>query len=381
MTPHNATALVEAREVSVDFKVSARDWRGKSVTLRAVDRVSLEIATGETLALVGESGCGKSTLGRVLLRLIEPTDGQVFFEGVDLSTISRRQRLELTRAAQIIFQDPYSSLNPRMKVEQIIAEPLRAHSVGSRRDRKRRVQQLLDLVGLPPSSSDRFPQAFSGGQRQRIAIARALTLEPRFIVADEPLSALDVSIQAEIVNLLKELQRNFKLAFLFISHDLAVVRHISHRVSVMYLGQIVETAQTEELFQSPLHPYTRALLEAIPVPDPDTERRRKIVVLGGEVPSPVHPPPGCRFHTRCPVAIPICRTDEPPLIDVGGGRLVACHLVPPAVQPKVELTSRSPSTSVRSRMFASDVPRLESGRLSTEGKESHRAGCPKARTG
>ena len=319
--------LVEVCELSVDFRVSAHDWRGAAATLRAVDHVSFDVQRRETMALVGESGCGKTTVGRTLLRVYKPAGGKVLFDGVDLADLDGREIKEFRRRAQMIFQDPYSSLNPRMKVEEIVAEPLRAHHVGSRRERRARVLELLSLVGLPDSAAGRFPHAFSGGQRQRIGIARALALDPDFVVGDEPISALDVSIQAQIVNLLKDIQETLGLTLLFIAHDLALVRQIATRVAVMYLGKIVELGTRDSIFDDPQHPYTQSLLSAVPIPDPSAERERTRIVLTGEVPSPINPPAGCRFHTRCPFAMDRCRTVEPRLEPTPGGRVVACHLV------------------------------------------------------
>jgi oligopeptide/dipeptide ABC transporter ATP-binding protein len=311
--------LVEIKNLKKYFPVHHKQ------VVRAVDGVSFTINSGETLGLVGESGCGKTTVGRCILRLIEPTSGEIRFDGRDLLKLDRGEMRALRRRMQIIFQDPYSSLNPRMKVGSIIAEPLEIHRVGDRRERKDRVAELLRVVGLDPDYANRYPHQFSGGQRQRIGIARALALNPDFIVADEPVSALDVSVQAQVVNLLQDLQEQFGLTYLFISHGLSVVKHISTRVGVMYLGKLVELAPAEEIYTNPLHPYTQALLRAIPIPDPDA-KRRMAQRLGGDVPNPIAPPGGCRFHTRCPQAMEACGIREPGLEEVSPGHFVACFL-------------------------------------------------------
>ncbi|HLM57689.1 MAG TPA: dipeptide ABC transporter ATP-binding protein [Pyrinomonadaceae bacterium] len=312
-----AGELVRVRGLVKHFPVE-----GSDDVVRAVDGVTVEIVKGETLGLVGESGCGKSTVGRCLLRLIEPTRGEVEFAGRDVLSLGAGELRRLRREMQIIFQDPYASLNPRMRVRDIVGEPLRIHGVEGRDGVREKVAELLRRVGLDPDYMDRYPHEFSGGQRQRIGIARALALNPKLIVADEPVSALDVSVQAQVINLLEELQREFDLTYLFISHGLAVVEHISDRVAVMYLGRIVEVATAAELYANPLHPYTRALLSAIPVPDPTRKRDR--IVLRGDVPTPINPPSGCRFHTRCPDAVPECSQIDPDLREVAPGHTVAC---------------------------------------------------------
>jgi oligopeptide transport system ATP-binding protein len=292
-------------------------------TVRAVDGVSFSLNRGETLALVGESGCGKSTTARLVLRLIEPSAGSIRFEGVDVTRITGTAQRAMRRRMQIVFQDPYASLNPRLTVAETIAEPMLVHGIGDTASRRKRVEELLSLVGLRAFHAQRYPHEFSGGQRQRIGIARALSVQPDLVVCDEPVSALDVSIQAQVVNLLKDLQRRFGLAYLFIAHDLAVVKHVADRVAVMYLGQIVEVADKRALFSAPRHPYTRALLSAIPNPDP--QRRGQVKPLGGDLPSPLNPPAGCRFHTRCPFAQDCCRTEVPELRRLGPGHEAACH--------------------------------------------------------
>ena len=317
--------LVETIDAVKHFPITGGVFLHEVARVRAVDGVSLCIKKGETLGLVGESGCGKSTLGRLILRLEEPTSGQVLFEGRDILKYGPAQLRRLRQEMQIIFQDPFSSLNPRKNVAQIIAEPLLVQGLRSRSERYDRVLELMEVVGLKREQMRRFPHQFSGGQRQRIGVARALALNPKLIICDEAVSALDVSIQAQVINLLQDLQDKFDLTYLFISHDLSVVEHISDRVAVMYLGLIVESAESEELYREPLHPYTQALLAASPIPDPKVKRER--TVLLGDVPSPIDPPPGCRFHTRCPLAQEVCRRERPLMREVKPEHQVACHLV------------------------------------------------------
>ena len=329
--PGNNT-IVKLDDIRMHFPVtSGIIFQRKVGEVKAVDGVSFEIKRGETLGLVGESGCGKTTLGRVVLMLYKPTAGQVQFEGQELTRMRAGDIRRMRRRMQMIFQDPYASLNPRMSVGSIIAEPIVIHSLAkSRNERRERVQELMRIVGLNPYYANRYPHEFSGGQRQRIGVARALAVQPSFIVADEPVSALDVSIQAQIINLLEELQDSFELTYLFIAHDLSVVRHISDRVAVMYLGKIMELTDRRELYENPLHPYTKALMSAVPIPDPAVEAKRERIILTGDVPSPLHPPPGCVFNTRCPIAIDECRARIPDWRNVGGPgneHWVACHRV------------------------------------------------------
>ncbi|MEW6127774.1 MAG: dipeptide ABC transporter ATP-binding protein [Acidobacteriota bacterium] len=319
--------LIEVKNLTKYFPVGAGLFGKGAEVVKAVDDVSFTIRKGETFGLVGESGCGKSTTGRCILRLIEPTSGEVEYEGKDFLSVGKEPLRQLRRDMQIIFQDPYSSLNPRMRVGNIIAEPLVIHKVGSKAEQRDRVEELLKLVGLDPSHAERYPHEFSGGQRQRIGIARALALKPKFIVCDEPVSALDVSVQAQVVNLLQDLQEQLHLTYLFISHGLSVVEHISTRVGIMYLGKLVEVASSEEIFKNPLHPYTRALLSAIPQPDPDVKRQR--LPLTGEIPTPINPPSGCRFRTRCALVEPRCEEVEQQLIEVSPDHFVACQVVAP----------------------------------------------------
>jgi peptide/nickel transport system ATP-binding protein len=300
-------------------------------TVRAVDGVSFEVKRGETFGLVGESGCGKSTLGRSILRLIEPTSGSIRFDGQELVGMPQNQLRRLRRRMQLIFQDPYASLNPRMNVREIVGEGLAIHRLASGAERERRVAALLEKMGLSAESMDRYPHEFSGGQRQRIGIARALAVGPELVIADEPISSLDVSIQAQIVNLMVDLQRELGLTYIFIAHDLKIIEYISTRVAVMYLGKIVETAEASELYRAPKHPYTQALLSAIPVPDPD--RRRERIILPGDVPSPAHPPPGCPFHPRCPYAFARCKTEVPPLYQLAGSHQASCFLIEEEARP------------------------------------------------
>jgi oligopeptide transport system ATP-binding protein len=318
-------ALVEVRDLKMWFPITQGIVVQRRVgNIKAVDGISFDIVKGETLGLVGESGCGKSTTGRAMLQLYRPTAGKVRFSGQELTALKGESLRRMRRQMQMIFQDPYASLNPRMTVGDIIGEPLLVHSIAKGKERRDRVQELLKVVGLNPYFVNRYPHEFSGGQRQRIGVARALAVQPEFIVCDEPISALDVSIQAQIINLLEDLQGEFDLTYLFIAHDLSVVRHISDRIAVMYLGKIVELATRFELYDKPLHPYTQALLSAVPIPDPAVEEKRKRIILEGDVPSPANPPVGCNFSTRCPVVMDICKEQEPEFVEVSSGHWAAC---------------------------------------------------------
>jgi peptide/nickel transport system ATP-binding protein len=322
----NGRTLVELDDVRVWFPIKSGLVLDRHVgDVKAVDGVTLTIQRGETLGLVGESGCGKSTLGRAILRLYEPTSGRIVFDGRDITKASQGELREVRGWMQMVFQDPYASLNPRHSIRRIVGEPLRVHGKGSGSDVDTRVRELLEIVGLPGDAASRYPHEFSGGQRQRIGLARALALNPELIVCDEPVSALDVSIQAQMINLMEDLQREFGLTYLFIAHDLAVVRHISTRIAVMYLGKIVEIASADDLYDNPLHPYTITLLSAIPIPDPQVERRRQAIRVAGDLPSPANPPSGCRFHTRCPFVQPTKCADEEPELRSLEGHTVACH--------------------------------------------------------
>jgi len=322
-------SLLEVNNLKKHFPIRGGFFKRGSGKVYAVDDVSFSVEKGQTLGLVGESGCGKSTTARVVLRLTEATGGSVLFDGLDVMQAGRAEMQRLRRDMQIIFQDPYSSLNPRMRVRNIVAEPLHIHQIGTEAERKRRVSELLETVGLSAEHGDRYPHEFSGGQRQRIGVARALALNPRLIVCDEPVSALDVSIRAQVINLLEDLQDELDLTYLFIAHDLSVVKHISDRVCVMYLGKVVEIAGSDVLYDRPQHPYTEALMSAVPIPDPHTERSRRRIILEGDVPSPANPPKGCVFHPRCPRAQDVCQTVMPPLESTGGdageAHLVACY--------------------------------------------------------
>ena len=349
VTQAGATSeLVRLEDVRVWFPIRSGILLDRHVgDVKAVDGVSLTIGRGETLGLVGESGCGKSTLGKTLIRLIDPTSGRLVFDEVDITSASDRDMRAIRRRMQMVFQDPYASLNPRHSVGRMVGEPLRVHAAASGREVGARVHELLELVGLPADAADRYPHEFSGGQRQRIGVARALALNPEFVVCDEPVSALDVSIQAQIINLLEMLQQQLGLTYLFIAHDLAVVRHISTRIAVMYLGKIVEVAPADDLYENPLHPYTITLLSAIPIPDPAVERRRSTILVSGDLPSPANPPQACRFHTRCPFVQPTRCADEEPVLRELEGHVVACHFAERIkagdIQPEARSLASSPS--------------------------------------
>ena len=327
--PNKNDTLLDVKDLKMYFPITRGLLRKHVADVKAVDGVSFQLKKGETLGLVGESGCGKTTVGRCVIRLYQPTSGKIFFDGTDISTLPERKIRPLRSRIALIFQDPYSSLDPRQSAESIVGEPLRVHHmVKTNAEYKERVAELFRIVGLDPCMGDRFPHEFSGGQRQRIGVARALACQPNLIVCDEPISALDVSIQAQIINLLQELQEGMKeLSYIFIAHDLSVVKHISNRIAVMYLGRIVEITRPKELYENPLHPYTKALMSAIPVPDPYIEETRERIILQGEVPSPINPPSGCSFHVRCYMATPECSQTIPPLRDMGNGHFVACMRV------------------------------------------------------
>jgi len=326
--PVRSDTVLRVEDLKIHFPITAGAILRKQVgTVKAVDGVSFSVARGETLGLVGESGCGKSTTGLAILRMLDVTEGRIEFEGEDITRHDRKRMRPIRRRMQMVYQDPYGSLNPRMKVADIVGEPLVVHGMASDQDKYRaRVADLLRMVGLLPDMAERYPHEFSGGQRQRIGIARALALEPTLLICDEPVSALDVSIQAQVVNLFMELQERLGLTYIFIAHDLSVVRHISDRIAVMYLGRIAEIATRVQLYKDPLHPYTQALLAAVPIADPELEAARGADIIAGEIPSAMRPPPGCRFHTRCPRAMDVCKTVDPPLKEMDDGRAVACHL-------------------------------------------------------
>ena len=350
--PHDSANLVEVDDLKVHFPIRSGLFKTTKGVVKAVDGVTFDVRRGETLGLVGESGCGKSTIGRAMIRLREATEGSVRFDGVDLTTLKSGPLRKMRRRMQIIFQDPYGSLDPRMTVGSIVSEPIETHRLAEGAAKKERVAELLRLVGLDPNYVQRYPHEFSGGQRQRIGVARALAVEPEFIVCDEPISALDVSIQAQVLNLLTDLRSRLGLTYLFVAHDLSVVKHISDRVAVMYLGKVVELGPPDKLYAAPGHPYTRALLSAVPVPDPASERKRKRVILKGDVPSPVNPPSGCRFHTRCWLYERLgqpenCRTIDPPLDVLDGEHRAACHYAAEALKTDVGVAHLDASSSIR----------------------------------
>jgi len=330
-----STPLIRVQDLTKHFYIPTGFLGRSNIVVKAVDGVSFDIKAGETLGMVGESGCGKSTTGRAVLQLHKPTSGKVFFDGRELTTLSHEELRLLRTRFQMVFQDPYASLNPRHSVGAIIAEPLVIHGIMSGSELQDRVTELLELVGLNPAYRNRFPHEFSGGQRQRIMIARALSVKPDFIVCDEPISALDVSIQAQVVNLLQELQEKLGVAYLFIAHDLSMVKHISHRVAVMYLGKIVELAERKALFDNPIHPYTQSLTSAVPIPNPKLERRRQRIILKGEPPSPANPPSGCVFHPRCPIAKEVCKVETPQFSEIQRGHFAACHFAESQIENKI----------------------------------------------
>ena len=375
--------LLEAEHLQLYFPVKKGIIVDRTIgQVHAVDDCSVALSEGETLGVVGESGCGKSTFARCMVRLLEPTAGILRYRGRDITHLGRRKLELLRREAQLVFQDPVSSLNPRKRVGQIVGTPMRLHGVDGRNGVEGRVKELLGRVGLNPEHINRFPHEFSGGQRQRIGVARALAVDPKLIVLDEPVSALDVSIQAQVINLLDDLQDDFGLSYVFIAHDLSVVRHVSDRIAVMYLGKIVELSPARELYSKPIHPYTQALLAAIPIPDPEENRARERVVVGGEPPNPVDPPPGCRFHTRCPYATDVCKEVEPPLAEYPGGHLAACHhpREPGAGrsregEPLAAISAELRGTLAERQGVASAADRGKwSGRRSAGATEAHRAG-------
>jgi oligopeptide transport system ATP-binding protein len=384
---HDSGNLVEIDDLKVHFPIRSGIFKTAKGAVKAVDGVTFEVHRGETLGLVGESGCGKSTIGRAMIRLREPTGGSVRFDGVDLASLNSEALRKMRRRMQIIFQDPYGSLDPRMTVGSIVSEPIETHRLASGAAKKARVSELLRLVGLDPKYVQRYPHEFSGGQRQRIGIARALAVEPEFIVCDEPISALDVSIQAQVLNLLTDLRERLGLTYLFVAHDLSVVKHISDRVAVMYLGKIVEIGPPDVLYAAPGHPYTRALLSAVPVPDPVSERKRKRVILKGDVPSPVNPPPGCRFHTRCWLYERLgkpenCRTIDPALeaVATNGAHRAACHYADEALKTDVGI-AHIDQNQVRRGTPDSALAELAAGRAKTVTEGEMAAAAPASETG
>jgi oligopeptide transport system ATP-binding protein len=382
---HDAANLVEVDDLKVHFPIRSGIFKTVKGSVKAVDGVTFDVRRGETLGLVGESGCGKSTIGRAMIRLREPTAGTVRFDGVDLTSINSNALRKMRRRMQIIFQDPYGSLDPRMTVGSIVSEPIETHRLAEGEAKRERVAELLRLVGLDPKYVKRYPHEFSGGQRQRIGVARALAVEPEFIVCDEPISALDVSIQAQVLNLLTDLRARLGLTYLFVAHDLSVVKHISDRVAVMYLGKVVEIGPPDQLYAAPGHPYTRALLSAVPVPDPVSERLRKRVILKGDVPSPVNPPPGCRFHTRCWLYERLgkpenCRTIDPPLEVLEGSQQAACHYAAEALKTDVGIAHLE-HTMVRRGTPDSALALLKAGKADAVTEAEIAAAAPAADTG